>query len=158
MPVMKNPKYERVLINLVKGLNYGPAWTAAGFDATGNAAQVSCCRFMKRPDAKVRYAELMGQGAKKVADVQSAAREFTTEAIETLADVMNDAKAPPSARVAAANILLDRGHGKAVQHIEAEINLYDGLNLDEKRILLAALDALDGDEEGTEGGPTPTHH
>ncbi len=63
-----------------------------------------------------------------------------------------------SARVVAAATLLDRGHGKAVQHIEAEISIYDSLGLDEKQALLIALDALAGDEEGDAGGPTPTHH
>ena len=46
--------------------------------------------------------------------------------------------------MAAANGLLDRGHGKAVQHIEAEISLYDALGLEDRQTLLAALDALDG--------------
>ncbi len=71
---------------------------------------------------------------------------------------MEDLKAPHSARVAAANGLLDRGHGKATQRIEAEINVYDSLSLADKQALLAALDALDGDEEGDSGGPAPTHH
>ena len=72
--------------------------------------------------------------------------------METLASVMEDKKAPHSARVAAANSLLDRGHGKAVQHIEAEISLYDALGLEDRRALLAALDALDGDSD------EPTRH
>ena len=76
----------------------------------------------------------------------------------TLVSVMEDLKAPHSARVAAANGLLDRGHGKAVHHIEAEVTVYDSLSLADKQALLAALDALDGDEEGAQGGPAPTHH
>ena len=38
---------------------------------------------------------------------------------------------------------LDRGFGKAVQHIEAEISVYDRLSLAEQEVLLAALDQLD---------------
>ena len=34
---------------------------------------------------------------------------------------MNKSTAPEAARVAAANSILDRGWGKAVQHIEAEV-------------------------------------
>ena len=60
--------------------------------------------------------------------------------------------------VAAANGLLDRGHGKATQHIEANVNIYDSLSLADKQALLAALDALDGDEESDSGEPEPTHH
>ena len=42
-------------------------------------------------------------------DVQELARQKSPEAIATLANIMNDEKAPPAARVAAANALLDRG-------------------------------------------------
>ncbi len=69
-----------------------------------------------------------------------------------------DLKAPHSARVAAANGLLDRGHGKATQHIEAEISVYDSLSLAEKEALLAVLESLDVDEEGDLGRPAKTHH
>jgi hypothetical protein len=48
-------------------------------------------------------------------DVQELAREKSPEAITTLANIMRDAKAPPAARVAAANALLDRGYGKPTQ-------------------------------------------
>ena len=71
---------------------------------------------------------------------------------------MTSAKAPMAARVAAAATLLDRGHGKAVQHIEAEISVYDSLSLAEQQALLAALDTLIDDEEGDSGGAAPTHH
>ena len=58
----------------------------------------------------------------------------------------------------ALQICLDRGHGKAVQHIEAEISVYDSLSFDDRLTLLEALDALVVDEEGASGGPAPTHH
>ena len=48
------------------------------------------------------------------------------------------------------NGLLDRGWGKATQHMEAEISVYDSLSLDEQRALLGILDALAaerGDDE-----------
>ena len=50
-------------------------------------------------------------------DVQELARERSPEAINTLAAIMDDKKAPPAARVAAANSLLDRGYGKPTQPI-----------------------------------------
>jgi len=59
-----------------------------------------------------------------IADVQALARSYTTEAIETLVGIANDPKAPPGARVAAANALLDRAWGRAQAsltiHQEAE--------------------------------------
>ena len=48
-----------------------------------------------------------------LADVQEAARKYTAEAMDTLATIMRDDKAPPATRVAAANSLLDRGWGCA---------------------------------------------
>jgi hypothetical protein len=50
-------------------------------------------------------------------DVKQLAREHTSSAIETLAAIMHDSGAQPSARVAAAIHLLDRGFGKPKQEI-----------------------------------------
>src|SRR5918997_6095082 len=57
---------------------------------------------------------------KRDAEVAELARVHTAEALDTLAEVMRNIKAPASARVMAANAILDRGHGKAPQHIETE--------------------------------------
>jgi hypothetical protein len=54
-----------------------------------------------------------------LADVQNAAREHSAEALETLAQIMCDPKAPAAARISAASALLDRGYGKPSQAIEA---------------------------------------
>jgi hypothetical protein len=51
-------------------------------------------------------------------DVLTAARERTQDAIDTLASIMRDPKAPAAARVSAAQALLDRGYGKPAQAIE----------------------------------------
>ncbi len=107
---------------------------------------------------QARRAELQGSTAKQITDVRDAARQHTLAAVETLVSVMEDLKAPHSARVAAANGILDRGHGKATQHIEAEISVYDSLSLGEKQALLKILDDLDGDEEDNSDGPALTHH
>ncbi len=45
---------------------------------------------------------------------------WTEKAIETLAEIMTDPKVRSSARVAAANALLDRGHGRAPQTVKVE--------------------------------------
>lgn len=49
------------------------------------------------------------------------ARQHTVEAIECLAEVTNNKKAPPIARVAAAGALLDRGWGKPTEYVEASV-------------------------------------
>jgi len=57
---------------------------------------------------------------KGVKDVKELARKYTVDSIETLHDIMMNPDSPPSARVAAANSLLDRGHGKVPQPITGE--------------------------------------
>lgn len=55
---------------------------------------------------------------KSVGEVRRLAREQTVAAIETLVEIARDPNQPGSARVAACNVLLDRGYGKAVQQVE----------------------------------------
>ncbi len=55
--------------------------------------------------------------AKAKAEIRSLARVHTAKAIRTLVAIMKQTKAPPAARIAAANSLLDRGWGKAAQAI-----------------------------------------
>ena len=58
--------------------------------------------------------------AKAIAEIRSLARGHTESAINCLAGIMNKVDAPESARVAAANSLLDRGWGKAPAVISDE--------------------------------------
>ncbi len=66
MPVLRNNRHEKVLHNFIKGMRGGAAWTAAGYSATGNAAEVLFSRMMRRPEVKERYAELMAPAIKEV--------------------------------------------------------------------------------------------
>ena len=158
MAILQNARHERFVQGVVKGISAGPAYTAAGYKATGNAAETAAARLFRNVQVQARRAELQGSTARQITDVRDLARQCTADAVNTLKSVMMDPKAPHSARVAAANGLLDRGHGKATQHIEAEISVYDSLSLAEKQALLAVIDALDVDQEGTSGGPALTHH
>ena len=159
MPVLKNARRERFVQGVVKGISAGPAYTAAGYKATGNAAETAAARLFRNVQVQARRAELQGSTAKQITDIRDLARRCTEDAVATLKSVMMDLEAPHSARVAAANSLLDRGHGKAVQHIEAEISVYDSLSLPEKQALLEIIDEIIDDEEGgAQGGPAPTHH
>ena len=154
MEILQNARHERFAQNKAKGMSATEAYEKAGYKPSRQHA----ARLATKGDIVARVAELQGSTAKQITDVRDAARQHTRAAVETLVSVMEDRKAPHSARVAAANSLLDRGHGKAVQHIEAEISVYDSLSFDEQRALLAALDALAVDEEGASDGPAPTHH
>lgn len=52
--------------------------------------------------------------------IRSLARAHTESAINTLVGIMQQPQAPESARVAAANSLMDRGWGKAAQIIAGD--------------------------------------
>jgi hypothetical protein len=58
-----------------------------------------------------------GGRPKELRDVVELARSHSPDAIKTLASVMQDEEAPPAARVAAANALLDRGYRKPAQAV-----------------------------------------
>ena len=62
-----------------------------------------------------------GGRPKLLADVREFARAHTVTALNTLVEIAENKKAPPAARVAAANSLLDRGHGKPGAKIEANL-------------------------------------
>lgn len=61
-----------------------------------------------------------GSPNKATVVVKDAAQAFTADAINTLAGVMKDVAQPAAARVAAANALLDRGHGKPKQSLDID--------------------------------------
>lgn len=62
-----------------------------------------------------------GGRPKVTADVRALAQEHTTEAVGALVEIVSDREAPPAARVAAANALLDRGYGRAPQTVDVNV-------------------------------------
>jgi HEAT repeat protein len=67
-------------------------------------------------------------------DVQDLARQQSPEAINTLATIMQNEKAPPAARVAAANALLDRGYGKPTQPISQTLAKIDPSTMSDEEL------------------------
>ena len=61
-----------------------------------------------------------GTPNKTTASIREAAQQYTDEALKTLVEVMGDETAPHAARVAAANSLLDRGHGMPRQELDVD--------------------------------------
>ncbi len=59
MPVLKNARHERFIQGVVKGISPGPAYTAAGYEVTGNSAESAAARLLRNVQVKKRYAELM---------------------------------------------------------------------------------------------------
>lgn len=84
-------------------------------------------------------------------DVKEMARGLSPKAIETLGEIMQDKGAPPAARVSAASTILDRGYGKAPQHITTERidNLTDAELANELAEALAGLRALGSEGESS---------
>lgn len=72
--------------------------------------------------------------------LQEIAGDYTEAAVQTLADIMKDRKAPAAARATAANSLLDRAHGKPKQPVEHDLDL-SKLNDDQLSVLALALGA-----------------
>jgi hypothetical protein len=75
-----------------------------------------------------------GGRPKVLGDVQELARKQSPQAINTLAKIMGDEKAPPAARVAAANALLDRGYGKPTQPISQTMAKVDPTTLSDEEL------------------------
>ena len=80
-----------------------------------------------------------GGRPKVLGDVQELAREKSPEAITTLANIMRDDKAPPAARVAAANALLDRGYGKPTQPISQTVARVDPSSISDEELAAIAM-------------------
>jgi hypothetical protein len=80
-----------------------------------------------------------GGRPKVLGDVQELARQKSPEAIITLANIMHDEKAPPAARVAAANALLDRGYGKPTQPISQTLTKVDPSSISDEELAAIAL-------------------
>jgi hypothetical protein len=78
------------------------------------------------------------------------ARQHTLVAVEALVHLATKAKSE-SARGFAANALLDRGWGKPTQPVDTNVNFLDTLTLDEQKALVAALEAIIGNEADADG-------
>ena len=57
--------------------------------------------------------------------IREIAQQHTENAIETLVRILNSETASPSAQVAAASALLDRGYGRPEQSVKASLNQID---------------------------------
>lgn len=61
-----------------------------------------------------------GTPNKATVDVKEAAQAFTADALNVLASIMRNEDSPSAARVSAASVLLDRGHGKPKQSLDVD--------------------------------------
>ena len=75
---------------------------------------------MARGGARPGAGRRKGTPNKATADVKEAASAYSADAVATLAEIMRTKSLPAAARVAAANALLDRAHGKPKQAVDVE--------------------------------------
>ena len=68
--------------------------------------------------ARNEYLKLRSVNGKTLTEIRSLARSHTRTALNVLVGVMRSKDATATARVSAANAILDRGWGKATQAIE----------------------------------------
>lgn len=78
-----------------------------------------------QPPEKNRGGRPKGAVNKATRDVRELAQQYTAEALTTLAAIMREGN-NEQARIAAAKELLDRGHGKSTQPIDATLAGKDG--------------------------------
>ena len=90
-------------------------------------------------------------------DIKATAAEMAPMAMKRIGEIAKN-KTNPAVALAACKEIMDRHLGKAVQHVDGEINIYDNLTLGEKEALLRALDTAIADEEGPPDGPDETYH
>lgn len=82
--------------------------------------------------------------AKSPTDIRSLARGHTQNALKVLAGIMNQGDAPPAARVQAANALLDRGWGKAVQTTDVNVHRVSAQELRDDELAAIATGSSEG--------------
>jgi hypothetical protein len=87
--------------------------------------------------------------SKAAAEIKALAKKHSKAAIKVLAGIMNQADGPATARVSAAQALLDRGWGKATQPLAGEEGGLPVL----ARIERVIVDAQKNSEDGSSAGP-----
>jgi hypothetical protein len=95
-----------------------------------------------------------------IAEIRDLAREKAPEALKTLAAIMQDKGAAPSARVAAANAILDRGYGKPLQSVETapKRTLAEFTDDELTAMIQSHLEAEDGPSPDDEPEPNRINH
>ncbi len=97
-----------------------------------------------------------GTPNKHTADIKALLREHGEMFVRELVKLCTHKDA--NVRHKALKLAFDRGYGQAVQHIEAEINVYEELTFDEREAMLGTVRGLIADIESHREGPGPTHH
>ncbi len=84
-------------------------------------------------------------------DLRAAAKEFSGEALMTVVEIMRNPEVAPNHRLTAAEMLLSRGHGKARQHVDVKVDVYDRMSDAELIRLISGKDISDEEVERIRG-------
>jgi len=96
MTALTNTRHELFVQGVAKGLNATQAYKSAGYEAEGNAAEVSACKLLRHPKVVARLEQLKNRLAAKI-DVTLASLIAEAESARVLAMSIDQ----PSAAVAA---------------------------------------------------------
>lgn len=102
-----------------------------------------------RPKRVLTAEELFEREVKN--DLRNAAKTFSAEALQTLAGIMRDTSAQPQHRIAAANALLDRGHGKPHRETTVTVDHYARLSDADLIRLISGKDVSDEEINAVRG-------
>jgi phage terminase small subunit len=92
MPVLKNARHELFIQGVVKGISPGPAYTAAGYEVTGNSAESAAARLFRNVQVKERYAELMAPAIEATgATVERVLKEMVRLAFYDMTAILDSA-------------------------------------------------------------------
>jgi hypothetical protein len=75
---------------------------------------------MARGGAREGAGRKKGSGNKATAAIKEYAQKHSEDAIKAIVNIMNDKYTPAQTKLAAANSLLDRGHGRPAQAVTNE--------------------------------------
>lgn len=98
-----------------------------------------------------------GSPTKVNKELRDLAKEYTTEAVEKLANIMRKSESDTASATAAIH-LLDRGWGKAPQTINANVSILDRLSAEDRAIAEGVLAAFADGEEASADGTGETAH
>lgn len=117
-----NPRQELFCFEYAQTLNAADAAIKAGYSP--DSAYSIGYENLRKPQIQSRITELLDE---RRAEQQRRFINAADRAIQTLEEVMADATATPSARVAAATAILDRGGHSVVSKslVKAEVNIHE---------------------------------
>lgn len=150
-----NPRQELFCFEYAQTLNAADAAIKAGYSP--DSAYSIGYENLRKPQIQARITELLDA---RRAEQQRRFVNAADRAIQTLEEVMADATATPSARVAAANSLLDRGGHAVVTRslVKAEVNINELTTEQRANRIAFLLDQARARRIGSDTGGDPGPH